>query len=115
MYRRNQAHQVFNIIFHPIGDILRSVILEVGQIYQVLELALDLQFLCLRQLRSARRENLDAVVLIRIVRGGDHHAGREFTLAGEERYGGRGNDPGVRHLGAGGSEAAREGVGNPLV
>ena len=49
----------------------------------------------LRELGSGGRENLDAIVLVRIVRGGNHHAGGEFVLAGQEGYSRRGDDPGV--------------------
>ena len=109
--RRNQAHQVFNVSFHPAGNSLRGILLGVRQFRQSLEQALDLQFLGLRELGSGGRENLDAIVLVGIVRGGNHHAGGEFMLAGQEGHPRRGDDPGVNHLGAGARRGRSRGRG----
>jgi hypothetical protein len=49
----------------PVGQTLLQALVHQG---------LDLQFLGVRQLVAVRSEQLDAIVLIAIVRGGNHHA-----------------------------------------
>ena len=51
----------------------------------------------LRELFALARKHLDAVVLVRIVRGGDHHAGIEGAGSREERDRGRGHDARAGH------------------
>src|SRR5580704_3186287 len=59
-------------------------------------------------------EELDAVVLPRIVRGGDDDAGGEAVGAGEEGDGGSGDHARGFDGGASGGEASGEGGGDPV-
>ena len=64
------------------------------------------------QLVAVRAEELDAVVLPGIVRGGDDDAGREAVRGGEVSDGGRGDDACVFDRGAALGEAGGEGGGD---
>ena len=66
---------------------------------------LDRHFRLVRQLVAIGAEQLDAVILERIVAGGDHHAEVGAHLAGEERNGRRGQRPGHDHVHADAGEA----------
>ena len=69
---------------------------------QLLELVLD----GVVELEALLVEDLEAVVVCRVVRGRDHDPGREVTLAGEERQRGGRDDADLVHVGA---EARRTG------
>ena len=75
--------------------------------------ALDAEFGFVGKLVAVVAEDLDAVVLPGIVRGGDDDAGGEAMLAGEEGDGGGGDDAGGFDRGASGAEAGGEGAGDP--
>ena len=71
------------------------------------------QFHYVGQLEAVRAEELDAVVLPGIVRGGDDDPGLKSVLADEEGDGGRGYDAGAFDAGSGGAEAGGDGGGDP--
>ena len=67
------------------------------------------------ELVAVGAEELDAVVLPGIVRGGDDDAGGEAVGAGEEGDGGRGDDAGdSRPMAPPAVEAGGEGGGDPV-
>ena len=66
------------------------------------------------ELVAVGAEELDAVVLPGIVRGGDDDAGGEVVGVGEEGDGGSGDDAGALDGGAAGGEAGGEGGGDPV-
>ena len=69
---------------------------------------LDLVLQVVGQLHPVAREELDAVVLGRVVRGGDDHTGRSLELHGEERDRRCGFDPGQDDVAAGRTDAVRQ-------
>ena len=75
-------------VVHALGlaEVLRRLHYQ-GSVEERLDLALH----GVRQLHAVRREELDAVVLERIVRGGDHHARGKPQRAREERDRGSGH------------------------
>ena len=66
------------------------------------------------ELVAVGAEELDAIVLPGIVRGGDDDAGGELVRAGEVGDGGRGDDAGRFDGGSGGGEAGGEGGCDPV-
>ncbi len=84
---------------HPAG--LASPARRFGQ--HRLDLVLEL----VGQLRAVAREELDAVVLGRVVRRGDHDARRRVELGREERDRRGGLDPGQDHVAARRTDAVR--------
>ena len=69
---------------------------------------LDLPLLFIRQLQSVSGEKLDAVVLIGIVRSGDHHAGVRAQTARKERDGRCRQRPHQQYVHAHGTDAGRQ-------
>src|SRR5580658_1353155 len=61
-----------------------------------------------RELHARVREKLDAIVLVRIVRRGNHDAGLKIILAHEAGHAGRGDDTGKSYGGSGLREASGE-------
>ncbi len=70
-----------------------------------LELGLDRQFDLVRQLVAGGREELDAVVVVWIVAGRDHHAGGQPQRAGQIGHTGRRQRAGQQHMDAGRGKA----------
>ena len=60
------------------------------------------------ELHPSVREKFDTIVLKRIVRGGDDHAGLKILLSDQARDAGRGDHAGKRDGGAGGLESSSE-------
>ena len=69
----------------------------------------DFVFLFVRQLESLGVKELDTVVHVGVVRGGDDHAEVGAHAAGQEGYGRRGKRPGHDDLHARGAETGGEG------
>src|SRR6267142_3014277 len=66
-----------------------------GRAAQVGDAFLDFAFIPIAQLCPIRREYLDAVVFVGIVRSGNHHAAGVTEPLGEKRDGRRGYDAGI--------------------
>jgi hypothetical protein len=75
---------------------------------RVVELALDRKLHGVFELFSVRRKQLDAVVVVRIMRRTDDDAGAAAQLARQLRDGRRGHRPEQAHIGTGGDEARFE-------
>jgi hypothetical protein len=71
------------------------------------------EFKSVGELEAVGSEELDAVVLPWIVRGGDDNAGVEAMMAGEEGDGRGGDDAGGFNLGASFTETCGESGGDP--
>jgi hypothetical protein len=56
------------------------------------DLLLDQMLFFIRQFVTGMAEDLDAVILVRIMRGGDHHASGESSGASQIRHAGRSDD-----------------------
>ena len=69
---------------------------------------LDLAFLLVRELRPVRSEELDPVVAIGVVRGGDDHREVEPEAPHQQCCAGRRQDPGEQRVAAGRRDARRE-------
>ena len=80
----------------------------------LVERALDAVFDLVGQLRAAKREELDAIVGHRVVRGRHHDAEVGAGVTDEECCAGRRNDPGVEHVDATRGEARRHRRGQKL-
>ena len=77
------------------------------------DVPLDFQLVRIRQLVAARRENLDAVVAVRIVRSRDHHPRREVSRGGEIGHSGSGNNSRRNGLDSGLLQSGCHGFPNP--
>ena len=76
---------MFNVIIHAArNNLCRCLPRHPARSGKVLSRASIFQFLRLRQLGSGRREDLNAIVLIGIVGGGNHDAGGKTRGGGSE-------------------------------
>ena len=67
-------------------------------VHRLLEPRLDVEFHCIGQLGALCRKKLDAIVVVGIVRGGDHHAGLQAQGAREIGHGRRRHRPAQHHV-----------------
>ena len=83
-----------------VGRGARPVVAAADRLHAPLDLGLDL----VGQLEAVGGEDLDAVVLVRIVRRADHEARVRAHRPGDERDPGRGQRAHQQHVGAGGDD-----------
>ena len=89
-------------------DAAAASLLDVGE-----DVRLDRVLQFVGELVAVGPEDLDAIVLPGIVRGGNHDAGREFIGAGEIGDARRSNNSGADHLDLGRLQRRRQGCADP--